>query len=105
MFSLSESVESGCPFCPYEQTSQFIEVMYRRGYGTWEQLEEYCFRLKRFRQATDGSSEWVRERFSKLIGIPTHHANAEARSRTPVHPQIRVTINIRQIPPFAKCRA
>jgi len=89
MFCLSEKIESCCPFCPYEQTPQFIEMMYRRGYGTWEQLEEYCLRLKRFRRATHGCSEWVRERLSALIGVPAHHVNAEPQMRAATTPQIR----------------
>jgi hypothetical protein len=50
--------------------------MYRAGYGNWE-LEDYCFRLKRFRVATNGCSDWVRQRLSKLVGIPEHHVNEE----------------------------
>ena len=39
--SLSREVEASCPHCPYGETGQFIEAMYRNGRGTWEQLEEY----------------------------------------------------------------
>ena len=77
MFNLSSEIESRCPFCPYEQTPQFIEVMYRSGHGSWEQLEDYCSRLKRFREATNGCSDWVKQRLSKLAGIPRHHVNVE----------------------------
>ena len=80
MFHLSVETESRCQFCPYEETSQFIEAMYRSGHGNWEQLEDYCSRLKRFREATDGSSDWVKQRLSKLVGIPEHHVNAERAS-------------------------
>jgi hypothetical protein len=77
MFHLPAEIESSCPFCPYEQTPQFIEMMYRSGHGTWEQLEDYCSRLKRFRDATSGCSEWVKQWLSKLVGIPEHHVNIE----------------------------
>lgn len=73
MFRLSEEIESRCPFCSYRQAPQFIEFMYRWGHGTWEQLEDYCSRLKQFRAATHGCDEWVKERLSKLVGIPDHH--------------------------------
>jgi hypothetical protein len=77
MFHLSEEIESCCPFCLYQQTPQFIEVMYRSGHGTWEQLEDYCSRLKRFREATHECSEWVKQQLSKLVGIPDYHVNLE----------------------------
>ena len=77
MFYLSAEIESRCPYCPYEQAAQFIEEMYRAGHGSWEELEEYCSRLRSFRQATDGCSEWVKQRLSGLVGIPVHHVNIE----------------------------
>jgi hypothetical protein len=77
MFHLSVEIESHCPFCPYEQTSQFIEAMYRSGHGTWEQLEDYCSRLKRFRDAIGGCPEWVKQSLSKAVGVPEHHVNRE----------------------------
>jgi hypothetical protein len=77
MFHLSEEIESPCPFCPYQQTPQFIELMYRLRHGTWEELEDYCSRLKQFREATDGCSEWVKQRLSKLVSIPDHQVNVE----------------------------
>jgi len=80
MFHLSVEIELRCPFCPYEQTSQFIEAMYRSGHGSWEQLEDYCSRLKRFREANNGCSDWVKQRLSKLVGIPKHHVNVERAS-------------------------
>jgi hypothetical protein len=75
MFQLSAEIESGCPFCPFEQAPRFIEAMYRSGRGSWEQLEEYCSRLTRFRDSTEGCSEWVRHRMSRLVGVPEYHVN------------------------------
>jgi hypothetical protein len=80
MFHLSVEIESHCLFCPYEQTSQFIEAMYRAGHGSWEQLEDYCSRLKWFREVTNGCSDWVEQRLPKLAGIPGHHVNVERAS-------------------------
>ena len=82
MFHLSVEIESRCQFCPYEQTSQVIEAMYRSGHGSWEQLEDYCCRLKRYREATKGCSEWVKQRLSKLVHIPGHHVNLERATAT-----------------------
>lgn len=72
-FSLREEVEASCPHCPYEETGQFIETLYRAGHGTWEQLEDYCERLKKFREVTEGCSEWVRETLARIGKIPKHH--------------------------------
>ena len=87
MFHILEEVESRCSFCPYRQTPQFIEVMYRWGHGTWEQLEDYCSRLKRFREATHGCSDWVKQRLAKLVGIPDHHVNVDYDGERRTNPQ------------------
>lgn len=72
-FSLPREVEASCPHCPYEATDQFIEALYRAGRGTWEQLEDYCERLKKFREVTEGYTEWVRETLARIGKIPEHH--------------------------------
>lgn len=77
MFYLSAEIESRCMYCPYEQSAQFIEAMYRAGHGSWEELEEYCLRLGRFREASYGCSEWVKQRLAGLAGIPAQHVNIE----------------------------
>lgn len=79
-FTLSKDVEDSCPHCPYRETPQFIETMYRCGHGTWDQLEEYCDRLKRFQAACKGMAFWVRFTMSKFVGVPEHHLDREDRA-------------------------
>ena len=74
-FSLPKEVEASCPHCPYKETDQFIETLYRAGRGTWEELEDYCERLKKFHEVTEGCSEWVRQTLARIGRIPEHHAN------------------------------
>ena len=73
MFHLAKDVEESCPHCPFTETGQFIEHMYRAGHGTWEQLEEYVGRLKAYRDAVIGCCSWVKITLAKLGRIPEHH--------------------------------
>src|SRR5690242_5114184 len=76
VFSLPKEVESSCPHCPVKESAQFIEHMYRQRAGSWLQLEDYCSRLKSFREATQDCSDWLRQTLAKIAGIPDHHVNS-----------------------------
>jgi hypothetical protein len=75
LFSLPKEVEQSCPHCPVNETAQFVEHMYRAGNGTWEQLEDYCQRLKKFQHVTNDCTQWVKEPLAKLVGVPGHHVS------------------------------
>jgi hypothetical protein len=67
-----KSVDLECPHCPVNETGSYIEFHYRRGRGSWNQIEEYANRIARFVRATRECDEETRQVLARLTDIPEH---------------------------------
>ncbi len=67
-----ESLDRDCPHCPVNETGSYIEFHYRRGRGSWDQIEEYADRLARYVYATRECDDETRQFLARLANIPEH---------------------------------
>jgi hypothetical protein len=70
-----KSVDLECPHCPVNETGSYIEFHYRRGRGSWNQIEEYAGKIARFVYATRECDDETRQALARLVNIPEHRSN------------------------------